>query len=159
MTKVKASPEPPLPAAPAPHDAAVDIAQPASNATRQLEKPRVRQKASADQSILQEKGADALPVSDYPLKEGSCGEHTGSPRTRTRKDTHTFRFAWLRHDQFLTKPWHWCASQAAKACNAAPVLDIASFVDCCTATKQFVAGKFCDQLSHAQQLRTHCSNR
>lgn len=89
MTKVKASPEPPLPVAPGPHDAVVDIAQPASNATRQLEKPRVRQKASADQSILQEKGADALPVSDYPLKEGPLAANTLDRRERSRARART----------------------------------------------------------------------
>ena len=67
---VKASPEPPLPAGPAPHHGVDDIKLPASNATRQLEKPRVRSKAHADQARLQDKGPNALPVSDYPLKKG-----------------------------------------------------------------------------------------
>ena len=66
---VKASPEPPLPAGQDSHDTAKDIEQPASNATRQLDKPRVRRKARADQATLLEKGPDALPVSDYPLKK------------------------------------------------------------------------------------------
>lgn len=43
---------------------------PAGNATRQLEKPRVRNKAQMDQVTLQEEGPNALPVSDYPLKKG-----------------------------------------------------------------------------------------
>ena len=89
IAKVKASAEPPLPVAPAPHDAAVDIAQPASNATRQLEKPRVRQKAGADQATLQEKGADALPVSDYPLKKGPLAANTLDRRERARARTRT----------------------------------------------------------------------
>ena len=67
---VKASPEPPLAAGPPSHYGVDDIKLPASNATRQLEKPRVRSKAHADQATLQDKGPDALPVSDYPLKKG-----------------------------------------------------------------------------------------
>lgn len=61
---------PVLPAELNPGGVVKDIAQPASNATRQLEKPQVRRKASADQAILQNEGSNALPVSDYPLKVG-----------------------------------------------------------------------------------------
>ena len=88
--KVKASPEPPLPDATAPHDAAVGIKQPASNASQPLAKSRVRQKASADQAMLQAKGADALPVSDYPLKVGPVAANTLDRRelARTRKRAH-----------------------------------------------------------------------
>ena len=67
---VKASPEPSLPAGPPSHAGVDDIKLPASNATRQLEKPRVRSKAHADQATLQDEGPNALPVSDYPLKKG-----------------------------------------------------------------------------------------
>lgn len=81
---VKASPEPPLPAGQDPHATAKDIEQPASNATRQLEKPRVRRKARADQATLQEKGPNALPVSDYPLKEGPSAANSVDLRERTR---------------------------------------------------------------------------
>ena len=67
---VKASPEPPLLAGPVPNHGVDNVKLPASNATRQLEKPRVRSKAHADQATLQDKGPNALPVSDYPLKKG-----------------------------------------------------------------------------------------
>ena len=64
--------------------AAAETDQPESNATRQLEKPRVRRKARADQAILQEKGPDALPVSDYPQKEGPVAANTIDQQERKR---------------------------------------------------------------------------
>ena len=84
--KVKASPEPQIPVKPVQQTPAAN-AQPASNATRQLEKRQVHQKASADQSILQEKGSDALPVSDYPLKAGPTAANTLDQRERARTRT------------------------------------------------------------------------
>ena len=73
---VNASPTPPLPAAPDLHAGVDDAAQPASNASKPLEKPRVRSRAHVDQATLQEKGANALPVSDYPLKKGPVAANT-----------------------------------------------------------------------------------
>lgn len=73
-----------LPTEPTPHTAAEDVAQPESNATRQLEKPRVRRKASADQAILQDEGPDALPVSDYPLKVGPVAANSLDRIEQTR---------------------------------------------------------------------------
>ena len=73
-----------FPSEPAPHTAAEDVAQPESNATRQLEKPRVRRKASADQAILQDEGPDALPVSDYPLKVGPVAANSLDRIEQTR---------------------------------------------------------------------------
>jgi hypothetical protein len=69
-TNVKASPVPPLPPVASSRAAEVQIEQAAGNATRQLEKPRLRRKAGAEQAVLQDEGANALPVSDYPLKKG-----------------------------------------------------------------------------------------
>ncbi|MCY7388718.1 MAG: hypothetical protein LH481_11760 [Burkholderiales bacterium] len=46
------------------------VNQPAGNASQPMEKPRARRKAQADQTTLLEKGPNALPVSDYPLKKG-----------------------------------------------------------------------------------------
>lgn len=69
-TRIKASAEPSLPATPASQVATEAISQPAGNASQPMAKSAVRQKASADQATLQAKGADALPVSDYPLKVG-----------------------------------------------------------------------------------------
>lgn len=83
-SRVKASPEPPLPPSLPSPGAAAETEQPESNATRQLEKPGVRRKASADQAILQEKGPDALPVSDYPQKEGPVAANTIDQRERKR---------------------------------------------------------------------------
>ena len=83
-TNTKASPEPPLPAGVNPHDADTDIVKPASNATHQLEKPRVRRKAHEDQTTLLEKGANALPVSDYPLKTGLVAANNVDLRQRAR---------------------------------------------------------------------------
>ncbi|MEO8384380.1 MAG: hypothetical protein ABI583_04005 [Betaproteobacteria bacterium] len=47
-----------------------EVEKPASNPSQPLGKPPVRVKAHVDQTTIQEKGADALPVSDYPLKRG-----------------------------------------------------------------------------------------
>ena len=68
--KIKASPEPPLPAHTNLHGADTHIDKPAGNGSQPLEKLRVRHEAGEDQATLQDKGADALPVSDYPLKTG-----------------------------------------------------------------------------------------
>ena len=85
-TKVDGKPlkVPLFPSEPTPHTAATDVVQPESNATRQLEKPRVRRKASADQAILQDKGPDALPVSDYPLKVGPVAANSLDRIEQTR---------------------------------------------------------------------------
>ena len=69
-TPVTASPQPPLPPTAHAHTDASNVDQPASNATKPLQKRRVRANAQTDQTILQEKGPNALPVSDYPLKKG-----------------------------------------------------------------------------------------
>ena len=69
-TPVMASPQPPLPPTAFVNTDENNVEQPASNATKPLQKRRVRANAQTDQSILQEKGANALPVSDYPLKKG-----------------------------------------------------------------------------------------
>ena len=85
---VKASPEPPLSNGPQPHLSDNAIAHPASNATRQLDKPRVRRKAGDEQAVLQQKGANALPVSDYPLRKGPLAGNSidlqEQARSRTR---------------------------------------------------------------------------
>lgn len=83
-SRVKATPEPPLPPGLPSSGAPAETEQPESNATRQLEKPRVRRKARADQAILQEKGPDALPVSDYPQKEGPVAANTIDQQERER---------------------------------------------------------------------------
>lgn len=83
-SRVKASPEPPLPPSLPSTGAAAEADHPESNASRQLEKPRVRRKARADQAILQEKGPDALPVSDYPQKEGPVAANTIDQQERKR---------------------------------------------------------------------------
>ena len=88
-TRVKASAEPPLPTASTLQDTTDGVAQPESNASQPLEKSRVRQKASADQATLQDKGADALPVSDYPLKVGPAANTLDRrERVRARKGAH-----------------------------------------------------------------------
>lgn len=86
-TRTKASAEPSLPATPASHDATTAVAQPASNASQPMAKSRVRQKASTDQATLQDKGGDALPVSDYPLKVGVAANTLDRrERLRARND-------------------------------------------------------------------------
>ena len=86
-THTKASAEPSLPASPAARDATEAVAQPESNASQPLEKSRVRQKASADQATLQTEGANALPVSDYPLKVGAAANTLDRrERVRVRND-------------------------------------------------------------------------
>ena len=87
MTKkpnVKASAEPPL--APSPNlQAKQEVDEnPAGNATRQLEKPRVRSKAQADQVTLLEEGPNALPVSDYPLKKGPTAANSVDVQEQAR---------------------------------------------------------------------------
>lgn len=57
---------------------------PAGNATRQLEKPRVRSKAQTDQVTLLEEGPNALPVSDYPLKKGPFAANSVDVQEQTR---------------------------------------------------------------------------
>lgn len=85
-TRTKASAEPSLPATPASH-ATEAVIQPASNASQPLEKSRVRQKATADQATIQRDGADALPVSDYPLKAGPAANTLDRrERLRARND-------------------------------------------------------------------------
>ena len=61
--------------------------QPAGNASQPLEKEHVRRKASADQATLQEKGSNALPVSDYPLKIGPITENNVDRRERKRQNS------------------------------------------------------------------------
>lgn len=67
---IKASPEPMLPVKHDSYDDGENMEKPASNATQPLAKTRVRRKAGTDQALLLEKGPNALPVSDYPLKKG-----------------------------------------------------------------------------------------
>jgi len=62
-----------------------DVERSASNASHPLDKSRLRIKAYADQVTLQEKGADALPVSDYPLKQGPLAANAVDLRQRSRK--------------------------------------------------------------------------
>jgi hypothetical protein len=59
-------------------------AQSASNASQPLEKPRDRIKAHVDQATIQEMGANALPVSDYPLKKGPVAANTLDLQERGR---------------------------------------------------------------------------
>lgn len=85
---IKASPEPPLPTSHDSHDGGENIEQPGSNATQPLAKARVRRKAGTDQALLLEKGPNALPVSDYPLKRGPLAANSldlqEQARTRAR---------------------------------------------------------------------------
>ncbi len=67
---IKASPEPVLPVKHDSSEGGENVEHPASNATQPLAKARVRRKAGTDQALLLEKGPNALPVSDYPLKKG-----------------------------------------------------------------------------------------
>ena len=69
-TPVTASPQPPLSPAAYVNTDESNVDHPASNATKPLQKRRVRANAQTDQAILQERGPNALPVSDYPLKKG-----------------------------------------------------------------------------------------
>jgi hypothetical protein len=61
-----------------------DASNSTGKATQALEKPAVRRKAHAEQSTLQEAGADALPVSDYPLKVGAVAPNSIDARERVR---------------------------------------------------------------------------
>ncbi len=85
---IKASPEPILPAMLDSHEDGENIQHPASNATQPLAKARVRRKAGTDQALLLEKGPNALPVSDYPLKKGPLAANSldleEQARTRAR---------------------------------------------------------------------------
>ena len=87
-TNVKASPEPTLPPSPELHSAAQTAEQPAEhpagNASQPMAKQRVRIKAQADQTTIQEEGADALPVSDYPLKHGPLAANAIDLQQRSR---------------------------------------------------------------------------
>ena len=83
-TNVKASPEPTLPPSPEPHSAAQNAEHPAGNASQPMAKHRVRIKAQADQTTIQEEGADALPVSDYPLKHGPLAANAIDLQQRSR---------------------------------------------------------------------------
>ena len=83
-TNVKASPEPALPPVSVLHSTTGGAEQPASNASHPLEKQRVRIKAHTDQATIQEEGADALPVSDYPLKHGPLAANPVDVRQRSR---------------------------------------------------------------------------
>ena len=69
-TPVMASPQPRLARASFVNTDESNVEQPASNATKPLQKRRTRANAQTDQTILQENGPNALPVSDYPLKTG-----------------------------------------------------------------------------------------
>ena len=83
-TNVKASPEPALTPVSELHSANDSAEQPAGNASHPLEKQRVRIKAHSDQTTIQEDGADALPVSDYPLKQGPLAANAVDLRQRAR---------------------------------------------------------------------------
>ena len=79
----KFSAKPPL--APSDLSAEQEVREnPAGNATRQLEKPRVRSKAQMDQVTLLEEGPNALPVSDYPLKKGPSAANSVDVQEQTR---------------------------------------------------------------------------
>ena len=69
-TPVMVSPQPRLPPSSFVNTDQSNVEQPASNATKPLQKRRARANAQTDRSTLQEKGPNALPVSDYPLKTG-----------------------------------------------------------------------------------------
>ena len=84
-TNVAVSPEAALPPANDIPSAINDIARPGGNASHPLEKSRVRMTAYTDQVMLQDKGADALPVSDYPLKQGPVAANAVDSRQRSRK--------------------------------------------------------------------------
>lgn len=73
-----------LPPSPRPNGDADEVQQPAGNATRQLDKPRVRRNAEADQATLQDEGSNALPVSDYPLKVGPVAPNSIDAREQKR---------------------------------------------------------------------------
>ena len=81
---IKLPPKALLPSARNPHESITVAGQPAGNASQPMEKLHVRRKAGADQAILQEKGSDALPVSDYPLKTGPITENNIDRRERKR---------------------------------------------------------------------------
>lgn len=49
-----------------------------------LQKDEVRTKASVEQATLQSRGANSLPVSDYPLKEGPTTANSVDVRERSR---------------------------------------------------------------------------
>ena len=83
-TNVKASPEPALPPISELNSATSGAEQPASNASHPLEKQRVRIKAHSDQATIQEVGADAMPVSDYPLKQGPLAANAVDLRQQAR---------------------------------------------------------------------------
>lgn len=78
------SPEAALPSASDMPAVTKDVERPAGNASHPLEKSRVRMTAHTDQVTLQEKGADALPVSDYPLKQGPTAANAVDLRQRSR---------------------------------------------------------------------------
>ncbi|MEP7156928.1 MAG: hypothetical protein ABI905_14205 [Betaproteobacteria bacterium] len=80
LTSAKASPQPPLP--PKIDQRQEETDKPQGNATRPLQKSDERQDAEVAQSVLQKKGPNALPVSDYPLKDGSNSANTIDKRHR-----------------------------------------------------------------------------
>lgn len=87
--KVKASSEPPLPVDYQHAElrrlaSATEVEKPARVPLRPLQKPGVRNKASAEQATLQSKGANSLPVSDYPLKEGPTAANSVDARERSQ---------------------------------------------------------------------------
>ncbi len=84
-TNAGLSPEATLPPASDTPAAINDVARPAGNASHPLEKSRARMTAHTDQVTLQEKGADALPVSDYPLKQGPVAANAVDLKQRSRK--------------------------------------------------------------------------
>lgn len=81
---IKLPPKALPPSAQNPHEPIAGAGQPAGNASQPMEKLHVRRKASADQATLQDKGSDALPVSDYPLKTGPITENNIDRRERKR---------------------------------------------------------------------------
>ena len=89
VVNVKASPEPPLPvdcqqAGLSKQASATDVEKSVGAPLRPLQKRRSRQKASAEQATLQSKGANSLPVSDYPLKEGPTAANSVDAREQSQ---------------------------------------------------------------------------
>ena len=83
-TPVMASPQPRIPPATFVNTDETNVEQPASNATKPLQKRRARANAQTDQTILQEKGPNALPVSDYPLKQGPVAANSLDVREQAK---------------------------------------------------------------------------
>jgi hypothetical protein len=84
-TLVQPVPKTPMPESNELHVGADGAGQPASNASQPLAKPRERIKAHIDQATILEKGSNALPVSDYPLKKGPVAANTIDLKERAQR--------------------------------------------------------------------------